>query len=398
MSGISEFETIPVNTEEIPQDKLDINNRVRTNLFAWNGQFSPQLVEVLLDTYARPGDVVLDPFVGSGTTLCEAARKGLTAYGTELNASAFHMAKTYELANSTLDERHRLIAGTERVLGRIVDPDDILRIVGAAIREEEDTALANILSTLIILMDLFNHEVSVELLWKKWKRLREIVLAVIPFSTAPVKAYMGDARFLNCEPDTATLLVTSPPYVNVFNYHQKYRRSVEALGYDVLKTARNEFGSNRKNRGNRLLTVIQYCIDMGLSMAEAMRVCKEGARMIYVVGRESQVLGYSFCNSRLVFEVASEALGLPLVQRQERSFKNRFGQTIYEDILHFRNPRRKEGFCREEVIQTGRNVAVRILEEKAVMYPDSANIEFLLDAVRKSERVNESGEQRGTKC
>lgn len=35
----------------------------------------------------------------------------------------------------------------------------------------------------------------------------------------------------------ATLLITSPPYINVFNYHQKYRRSVEALGYDVLAIA-----------------------------------------------------------------------------------------------------------------------------------------------------------------
>lgn len=122
----------------------------------------------------------------------------------------------------------------------------------------------------------------------------------------------------------ATLLITSPPYINVFNYHQKYRRSVEALGYDVLAIAKNEFGSNRKNRGNRLLTVIQYCIDMALSFKEVIRTCRDGARMIYVVGRESNVLGYSFCNSRLIFEIATQIFEIPFLLRQERVFKNRF--------------------------------------------------------------------------
>lgn len=41
------------------------------------------------------------------------------------------------------------------------------------------------------------------------------------------------------------------------------------------------------------MTVIQYCIDMALSFKEVIRTCRDGARMIYVVGRESNVLGYS---------------------------------------------------------------------------------------------------------
>ena len=52
----------------------------------------------------------------------------------------------------------------------------------------------------------------------------------------------------------------------MFNYHQKYRRSVEALDCNILAIARSEIGSNRQNRGNRFLTVIQYCLDPGLFM------------------------------------------------------------------------------------------------------------------------------------
>ncbi len=46
-----------------------IENMERSNPFPWNGQFSPQLVETLLQTYAPSGGFMLDPFLGSGTVL-----------------------------------------------------------------------------------------------------------------------------------------------------------------------------------------------------------------------------------------------------------------------------------------------------------------------------------------
>lgn len=383
------FEKIPIDKTSISQGELDIDNKTRSNLFAWNGQFSPQFVEALLSHYAQDGDVVIDPFAGSGTTLCEAARKGISAYGMELNASAYYMAKTYELANKSLPERKALIDSVEQILTSISKTDEILPTITRAIQQNNPSALSALLSTLIILIDLFNNELSISLLHTKWTGLKKTVLE-IPFSTAQIKVDMGDSRKLGCNSGEATLLITSPPYINVFNYHQKYRRSVEALGYDVLAIAKNEFGSNRKNRGNRLLTVIQYCIDMALSIKEAMRACCQNARMIYVVGRESNVLGYSFCNSRLIFEIATEIFQLPFLLRQERAFKNRFGQMIYEDILHFENAQTEKFLSEEDIEDAARSIAVRILSEKAQMYPDSKNIELIFEAIERAENVNRS--------
>lgn len=383
------FEKIPIDKTSISQGELDIDNKTRSNLFAWNGQFSPQFVEALLSHYAQDGDVVIDPFAGSGTTLCEAARKGISAYGMELNVSAYYMAKTYELANKSLPERKVLIDSVEQILTSISKTDEILPTITRAIQQNNPSALSALLSTLIILIDLFNNELSISLLHMKWTGLKKTVLE-IPFSTAQIKVDMGDSRKLGCNSGEATLLITSPPYINVFNYHQKYRRSVEALGYDVLAIAKNEFGSNRKNRGNRLLTVIQYCIDMALSIKEAMRACCQNARMIYVVGRESNVLGYSFCNSRLIFEIATEIFQLPFLLRQERAFKNRFGQMIYEDILHFENAQTEKFLSEEDIEDAARSIAVRILSEKAQMYPDSKNIELIFEAIERAENVNRS--------
>src|SRR4029079_3221133 len=50
-------------------------------LHPYHGKFIPQLVEVLLDRCLTPGDHVLDPFAGSGTTLVQALESGLDATG-----------------------------------------------------------------------------------------------------------------------------------------------------------------------------------------------------------------------------------------------------------------------------------------------------------------------------
>lgn len=105
----------------------------------------------------------------------------------------------------------------------------------------------------------------------------------------------------------------------------------------MLSVARSEIGSNRQNRGNRFLTVIQYSLDMSLALREVARVTRPGSLSIVVIGRESMVCGVRFFNGELIAELAARAIGLTLERRQERVFRNRYGKPIYEDILHLRS-------------------------------------------------------------
>lgn len=385
------FHQIEINREIVPQSELNIENKVRSNLFAWNGQFSPQFIEVLLNYFANDTDIVFDPFLGSGTTLYESARKGLSAFGMELNASAYYMAKTYELVNLSYEDRRLLIQEVDGLFATITTSDDIVYVITNAIKNTQNQAKVNVLCTVVVLLDIYNHEVTLDHLMKKWKALKTIIME-IPYSADKIiKAAMGDSRKVSAQDNSATLLITSPPYINVFNYHQKYRRSVEALGFDVLKIAKNEFGSNRKNRGNRFLTVIQYCIDMALSLKEARRLCIDDARLIYVVGRESSVLGFSFCNSELIYEIATEIFGFEFLLRQERVFKNRFGQLIYEDILHFENKKYCKEILTDDIItEKARAIAVRMLTQKAEHGIDNKNIDLLHEAIKNAAKVKKS--------
>lgn len=143
------FKKMPINRDEISQGQLDIDNKTRSNLFSWNGQFSPQFVEVLLNCYAQDGDIVIDPFAGSGTTLCEAASKGVSAYGMDLNASAYYMAKTYELANMTISERKNIVNSVEKILETVSDKNEILPVITCAIQSVSRIVIIECIDSLV---------------------------------------------------------------------------------------------------------------------------------------------------------------------------------------------------------------------------------------------------------
>ena len=312
----------------------------------------------------------------------------MLAYGIELNPSAYYMAKIYELVTADMVERNRLIKHIDKLVCKIKNTDNILNVLTDYAKSDDHYSVKNVLSTLIILMDIYKNEVTFELVVNKWGELKNTILE-LPFSNRPICVSNGDARKTSLKTDLVDLVLTSPPYINVFNYHQNYRKSVEALGYNVLEIAKSEFGANRKHRGNRFLTVIQYCIDIALSLKEASRICKDKARMIYVVGRESTVLGYSFCNSELIYRIGTEILGFEFDIRQERVFKNRYGHMIYEDILHFIN-KKNNSKDKNDIQSTARNIAVEMLLDRYNSIKNNKNAELILDAIHKSNHVNTS--------
>jgi DNA modification methylase len=380
---------LPDFDQTIPQEKLDIIEKTRANLFAWRGQFSPQLIETILTYYCPSNSVILDPFVGSGTVLLEASYLSLEAYGFEINPAAYIMSNTYEFINDS--QKKEVLKN----LRNIIDQEFPLRIfeVSDQVKNLVDK-LQNtrnmlpdrskvLFDALVIILDVCKNKITQEFIQKKFLHLSNIITN-LPYSQKPIRVGLSDARSLPLENDQIDFVVTSPPYINVFNYHQNYRQSAEILGWDLLKIAKSEIGSNRANRSNRFYTVVQYCLDMGDILKELARVSKQQARIVLIVGQESNVLGVPFYNADIIEKIGVKAKLFQKVLRQKRKFKNKFGKVIIEDIINFINLNNQ--VSQEVIERISREVAFEVLESSR-LFVSSENQLFLESAIAKVSNI-----------
>lgn len=393
--------SFPVDRDSVPQERLDVRERERKSLYPWRGQFSPGLVDLLLGIYAREDTIILDPFVGSGTTLFEAASRGLECHGTEINPAAVQLASMAKFVNLRKPVRKEVFDLAEDLLEVYVGnflPATLFRahtedttVVSVEVAARQmlneaagDELLHSLLATSVMLAMGDGAILEAETLYDAYFKNRAIV-SKLRFSPRVCEVYLADARTLPLPGAKIDLVITSPPYINVFNYHQNYRKAMESMGWRLLEIAPSEIGSNRKHRGNRFMTVVQYCMDIVRAFVELKRVLKPEGVLISVVGRESRVRGIPFYNGQLLALSAISGSGFRLEKWQERKFVNRFGKAIYEDVLTLR-PDGK--LANEEGI--GRRIGVLALKNAL---KDTTEKEIRSDveqAIALSERIQPS--------
>lgn len=389
-----------VMVTRLEQAKLDVSRKTRANLFNWRGQFTPELIDYLLECYASPGAIVADPFAGSGTVLFECARRRLDTQGFEINPAAYTMSKFYGLCTLSPAARVELLDCFESQLLPFLHPAFTLPLFGEGdtFREQHHNLIAFAHDFFPTLERGWDKVLALNLLFRcegqKSGDLRKTVLAAwrslklaalnLPHTQGTVTARLCDARLAHTQTTVLpTLILTSPPYINVFNYHQNHRALLEAVGWDMLKVAVSEFGSNRKNRGNRFKTVIQYSLDMEQTLRGFWQLLQGDGRMILVIGRESNVRSSPFYNGRLVENLLEGIGGFAQEAKRERQFLNKFGTVIVEDILIYRKT------DAPSANQIGRAVAMRHLENALAGAHEEAR-QDILAAIAECETVSPS--------
>jgi hypothetical protein len=335
-------------------------------LHPYLGKFIPQLVEVFLGRYFRPGACVYDPFAGSGTTLVEANVFGADAIGCDI--SAFNC-----LLTRVKTERHAL-AGLELALRGALKRTDIS--AGVELRDATPwlvrwyapRALAELLAyrAAIETLDPRHRDVARVILSRAARSARLTTHFDLDFPDEPVTGpYFCHKHRRECRPvgeaskflsryttDTVRRLrafaevrtgrkvtvlhddartvrlrtkpegvITSPPYPGLIDYHEQHRYAYELLELDDRRA--DEIGAAA---GGRSVSAHQAYVEaMSGVFANTVSQLRRGAPILVVVN-----------DSRDLYPSILADAGLRLEERITRHVNRRTGRRageFFEDVL-----------------------------------------------------------------
>jgi hypothetical protein len=314
----------------------ELPERLRTKhvhrLHPYLGKFVPQLVEAFLHRHFRPGQRIVDPFAGSGTTLVECTTFGAPSVGADV--SAFNVllsgVKTARYdAGAVERDLTAVLRAAERWRGDPVGVPagdylrswfhadalgQLLRYRSALEREAAHVDLARVVLsraarsarlTTHFELDFPRRPQTTPYRCRKHSRtcaptsdaakfLRRYTLDTIR-RVREYAAVRTDVRAEVVHADARWIdygrrldgLITSPPYPGRIDYHEQHRYAFELLGLDERRA--EEIGAPW--RGTSRAAVEAYVDDMTAVLANARRFLVPGATVVLVVDDARDLYG-----------------------------------------------------------------------------------------------------------
>ncbi|MCX8089875.1 MAG: DNA methyltransferase [Verrucomicrobiae bacterium] len=251
--------------------------------YPYKGKFHPQMVRGLANILGlREGDVLLDPFVGSGTTVVEGALLGLRTIGFDISPLCVLIASVK--ANAI----HHL-AGIEASENQLVLRDETLETwrPDIAATLADPVASFDLLARMIARSDEARRgqDYVAKVLHNRDKMLRSVRLMrdgckEVGLQPTPARVEIADARRLPLPDASVDGVITSPPYSIALDYVANDAHALEALGYDLGRIREEFIGV----RGSGLKRFDLYEEDMDRAYGEIARVLKPGRRAAVVLG------------------------------------------------------------------------------------------------------------------
>jgi len=369
--------------KDLPQKK---RTRHVHGLHPYLGKYIPQLVEIFLRKYFSQGDTVLDPFVGSGTTLVQANELGINSIGYDISAFNVLLCKVktaqYDLeearreANDIL-EKTRLATKSDD-LQLSLWSDSPIELDLPAVKNEylknwyaprslsdlivyrhfidtEDYKYQDLLKIILTRsarsarltthFDLdFPKKPQTESYWcykhsrtcrpteEAYKFLKRYTIDTVRRiesysrvrTTAKVDVNHGDSRLADVKEFDG--IITSPPYVGLIDYHEQHAYAYHLLG--LTDNRQREIGPAANGSSKQARR--QYQEDIAQVFRNVIPKMKGGGRAIVVAGDRHNLYPEIACMSDLETEA--------VLKRHVNRRTGRRSSEFFESIFIWRKP------------------------------------------------------------
>ena len=358
-------------------------------------KYIPQIPGNLIRRLSCPGEVVLDPFGGSGTTATEAVRLGRRAVSIDANplATLIGRVKTGGVTQGDIQQLERLTTAvktyfldTATVLNRdaleswIPNIPNIekwfqenialeLACIRRLIAELTEGRASDIASLALsrIIVRVSNQDSETRYVSKEknlasrvaFKAFMDALAAiqrrVEQFTHLDVKGcanfFTSDSRLVldtEIQPESVGLVVTSPPYPNATDYHLYHRFRIFWLGHDPRDLGQVEIGSHLKHQ-RKQSGFEEYSEDMRAVLSRCFTALQAGRYAVLVVG--DAMFGGEVTNTAEKLKDVAADLGFEHVTTVERalhetrrSFVSAARRARSERLLVLRKPDRAVKF------------------------------------------------------
>jgi len=298
-------------------------------LFPYRGKFHPQMIKGIINVIGlKPGDIVLDPMMGSGTVLVEACLMGIRSIGVDASPFCRFMTQTkIDVLTMSLSRSRKALSNYEEVFAyfqkQVGKPargaktrknrksKDFMSIMEPAAeyvtkknrdqltdkrRETSDTY--NFLLLAYLDSAGYSERSGRRSPLEQFKAILERYLFVaekiqnvlkgVESDIAHADALEGDARALFLEDQSVDGIIFSPPYSFAIDYLKNDSFHLDFLGVKTDKLRENMIGLRGRGLSEKFDI---YKEDMDKVLSECARVLRPGRLCTIIVGTNNNQLG-----------------------------------------------------------------------------------------------------------
>lgn len=282
------------------------------NVHSFPAKFPPQLPYTFIKELTKENEIVLDPMMGSCTTLIEALRLNRVAYGCDIDPLSILIAnaklksidvgKIFHAGKTVLSKAFKNFSTNKSKLEKgILDHFDDktfefidywfkketqIELFALAqqinkLEDEEETNFLKLIFSSIIITKSGGVSLATDLAHTRPhiakgkspasafeefnKKLSSTLKNYVSLEKPNFKIFQSDAKDVPLADGSADLIVTSPPYANnAIDYLRAHKFSLVWFGYSLqdITDIRNNFIGNNSSRGKILVTLPKKCLSV----------------------------------------------------------------------------------------------------------------------------------------